>query len=135
MNYPMNRRHFMKHMAGAAALTVAGQNFVSNLNAAAPALKKAGKHLVMLYMGGGPSHIDTWDIKVALLDPADLLRKSPPEVKSFPKVSTERAELEHFAAAAAARRPIAVPGGDEVHNVAVLEAIVRSAREGARVKL
>jgi predicted dehydrogenase len=56
-------------------------------------------------------------------------------VKSYPKTSAERAELEHFAAAAAARRPIALPGGDEVHNVAVLEAIVRSAREGARVKL
>ena len=84
---------------------------------------------------GAVAHLHTWDIKVALLDTADLLRKSPPEVKSFPKTSTERAELEHFAAAAAARRPIAVPGGDEVHNVAVLEAIVRSAREGVRVKL
>ena len=84
---------------------------------------------------GAVAHLHTWDLKVALLDPADLLRKSPPEVKSYPKTSTERAELEHFAAAAAARRPIAVPGGDEVHNVAVLEAIVRSAREGARVKL
>lgn len=72
MNYPMNRRHFMKHMAGAAALTVAGQNFVSNLNAAAPALKKAGKHLVMLYMGGGPSHMDTWDIKVGSNNQGDF---------------------------------------------------------------
>jgi len=60
MNYPMNRRHFIKHMAGAAAATVAGQTFVSNLNAAAPALKKSGKHLVILWMGGGPSAIDTW---------------------------------------------------------------------------
>lgn len=84
---------------------------------------------------GAVAHLHTWDMKVALLDPADLLRKSPPEVKSFPKICTERAELEHFSAAATARRPIAVPGGDEVHNVAVLEAIVRSARDGARVKL
>ncbi len=84
---------------------------------------------------GGVGHLQTWDMQVALLDPTDLLRKSPPEVRTFPKASTERAELEHFAKAATARRPIAVPGGDEVHNVAVLEAIVRSAREGARVKL
>jgi predicted dehydrogenase len=56
-------------------------------------------------------------------------------VKSFPKTSTERAELEHFAAAAAARRPIAVPGGDEVHNVAVLEAIVRSARDARPISV
>jgi predicted dehydrogenase len=84
---------------------------------------------------GDVGHLHTWDMKVSLLDPADLLRKSPPEVRTFEKTSTERAELEHFAKAAMARRPIAVPGGDEVHNVAVLEAIVRSAREGARVKL
>ena len=31
------------------------------------------------------------------------------------------------------RRPLARVGGDEVHNVAVLEAIIRSAREGTRV--
>jgi hypothetical protein len=68
----MNRRHFMKHMAGAAALTVAGQNFASNLQAAAPALKKAGKHLIMLYMGGGPSHMDTWEIKVGSQNQGDF---------------------------------------------------------------
>ena len=84
---------------------------------------------------GAVAHLHTWDMKVALLDPQDLFRKDPPQVKSFPKTSTERAELEHFAAAAMARRPIAVPGGDEVHNVAVLEAIVRSARKGERVQL
>ena len=84
---------------------------------------------------GAVAHLHTWDMKIALIDQTDLFRKSAAEVKTFPKASTERAELEHFAAAAAARRPIAVPGGDEVHNVAVLEAIVRSAREGARVKL
>src|SRR5271170_2483247 len=72
MNYPMNRRHFLKHAAGAAAMTVAGQNFVQNLNAAAPALKKAGKHLVVMWMGGGPSHMDTWDIKVGSPNQGDL---------------------------------------------------------------
>ena len=80
-------------------------------------------------------HLHTWDMKCSLLDPQDPLRRQPPEVLSFPKASTERAELEHFAKAAMARRPVAAPGGDEVHNVAVLEAIVRSAREGSRVSL
>ena len=84
---------------------------------------------------GDVAHLHTWGMLVSLLDPSDLLRRSPPEARTFAKTSTERAELEHFAAAAKARRPIALPGGDEVHNVAVLEAIVRSAREGARVKL
>lgn len=58
----MNRRHFMKHMAGAAAFTVAGQTFVHNLRAAAPSLSKKGKHFILLWMGGGPSHMDTWSI-------------------------------------------------------------------------
>ena len=31
-NFPhLNRRHFLKHMAGAAALTIPGAGFVSNL--------------------------------------------------------------------------------------------------------
>lgn len=59
----IDRRHFIKHMSTAAAATVAGQTFVQNLNAAAPALKKAGKHLIVLWMGGGPSHMDTWAIQ------------------------------------------------------------------------
>jgi len=31
-----------------------------------------------------------------------------------------------------ARKPLALPGGDAVHNVAVLEAILRSIETGAR---
>ena len=84
---------------------------------------------------GDVAHLHTWDLKFSLLDPQDLARKQPPEVISYPKTSTELAELEHFAKAAMARRPLAIPGGDEVHNVAVLEAIVKSARDGAKVKL
>jgi predicted dehydrogenase len=83
---------------------------------------------------GDVGHLHTWDMKVSLLDPQDVLRRQPPEVRTFPKTSTERAELEHFAKAATARRPIAIPGGDEVHNVAVLEAIVKSAQGGSRVE-
>jgi predicted dehydrogenase len=79
---------------------------------------------------GDVEHLHTWSMKAAFIDPGDIARKSPPQVLTFPRTSTERAELEHFAKAALERRPIAVPGGDEVHNVAVLEAIVRSAREG-----
>jgi predicted dehydrogenase len=82
---------------------------------------------------GDVEHLHTWEMKRCLIDPADITRKQRPELVTFAKTSTERAELEHFARAASERRPIAVPGGDEVHNVAVLEAIVRSARESARV--
>lgn len=82
---------------------------------------------------GDVEHLHSWKLKQCFLDPDDITRKQRPEVTSFPKTSTERAELEHFARAAQARRPIAVPGGDEVHNVAVLEAILRSARESKQV--
>src|SRR5258706_10433433 len=84
---------------------------------------------------GDVAHLHTWGMLVSLLDPSELLRRSPPAARTFAQTSTDRAELEHFAAAATARRPIALPGGDEVHNVAVPEAIVRSAREGGRVQL
>jgi hypothetical protein len=60
----MNRRHFLKHMAGAAAATTAGGIFANNVMAAAPALKAKGKHLIVLWMGGGPTHMDIWDIRV-----------------------------------------------------------------------
>jgi len=84
---------------------------------------------------GDVEHLHTWELRRCYIDPADVTRKQRPELLTFPKMSTERAELEHFAKAAAARAALAVPGGDEVHNVAVLEAIVRSAREGRRVEL
>jgi predicted dehydrogenase len=84
---------------------------------------------------GDVEHLHTWGLKQCFIDFAEPMKKQPPEVRTFPKTSTERAELEHFARAAAERRPIAVPGGDEAHNVAVLEAIVRSAREGERITI
>jgi len=84
---------------------------------------------------GDVEHLHTWDLKRCYVDPADVTRKQRPELLTFPKTSTEHAELEHFAKAAAAGQPLAVPGGDEVHNVAVLEAIVRSTTEGRRIGL
>ena len=78
---------------------------------------------------GEVEHLTTWDLRLCLLDEKDLLRKTRPATVRFETVSTERAELEQFAEAVAARRPLAVPGGDEVHNVAVFEAIVRSASQ------
>jgi predicted dehydrogenase len=84
---------------------------------------------------GDVEHLHTWELKRCFVDPQDVQQKRPPELVTFPKTSTERAELEHFAQAAIARRPLAIPGGDEVHNVAVLQAILRSAREGRRIDL
>jgi len=84
---------------------------------------------------GDVEHLTTWQMKVCTLDPANSFVKQRPQVMTFADISTERAELEHFARAIKAGRPLAVPGGDEVHNVAVLEAIVDSARKGAPVSV
>jgi hypothetical protein len=59
----MNRRHFLAHVAGASALAIPGLSFWNGLRAAETALKKENKSLIILWMGGGPSHLDTWDPK------------------------------------------------------------------------
>src|SRR5579884_2850324 len=59
----LDRRHFLKHMAGMAALAGSASTFIQGLRAAAPEMKKQGKSLVILWMGGGPSHMDLWDLK------------------------------------------------------------------------
>jgi hypothetical protein len=59
----MNRRHFLKHVAGLSALAIPGFQFVQRLRAAEATLKKDNKSLIILWMGGGPSHMDTWDLK------------------------------------------------------------------------
>jgi Protein of unknown function (DUF1501) len=63
MQADMNRRHFLKHVAAASALAVPGMQFWQDLQAVAPKLKKNNKSLIILWMGGGPSHMDLWDLK------------------------------------------------------------------------
>ncbi|OLE33693.1 MAG: hypothetical protein AUG47_03240 [Alphaproteobacteria bacterium 13_1_20CM_3_64_12] len=84
---------------------------------------------------GDVEHLTTWQMKVCLINAKDVTRKEQPQTIGFPAGSTERAELERFAGSALARRPIAVPGGDEMHNVAVLDAILKSAKEKSWVKI
>jgi len=84
---------------------------------------------------GDVEHLPTWTLRTCFIDRANLSIKHRPVVTEFESLSTERAELEHFARAAKERRPLAVPDGDEVHNVAVLEAIVKSAQAGTRISI
>lgn len=84
---------------------------------------------------GDVEHLTTWELRISFVDRENLHSKQKPRVVRFPEISTERAELEHFATAALRRTPIAVAGGDEVHNVAVLDAIVQSARQGTRIRV
>jgi predicted dehydrogenase len=77
---------------------------------------------------GDTDHLHTWQLRTCLLNQDNLREKTTPQTTTYPATSTERAELEHFATAAAERRPLVVPGSIEVHTVAVMEAIESSAR-------
>ena len=52
----MKRRQFLSSLAGLAALT-------QTLKANEKELKKKGKSAILLWMGGGPSTMDIWDLK------------------------------------------------------------------------
>jgi predicted dehydrogenase len=84
---------------------------------------------------GDVEHLTTWQLRVCNLNKDNPMEKKKPEVIHFPQTSTERAELEHFAKAVQEGRRLALPGGDEVHNVAVLEAIVRSTQDDCRIHI
>ncbi len=59
----MNRRHFLTHVAGASALALPSLSFIQTLRAQQDTLKKQNKSLIIFWMGGGPSHMDLWDLK------------------------------------------------------------------------
>lgn len=58
----MTRRHFLGHLA-TSALALPALQLVATLRANAQAVRKANKSCILLWMGGGPSHLDTWDLK------------------------------------------------------------------------
>ena len=58
----MSRRHFLGHMA-TTTLAVPAMQFFGNMEAHAQQLKRNNKRCIMLWMGGGPSHMDTWYLK------------------------------------------------------------------------
>lgn len=59
----MNRRHFLSHLAAASSLTIPATNFTNTILANSTDLKKRHKSAILLWMGGGPSTIDLWDLK------------------------------------------------------------------------
>ncbi|MEP3480878.1 MAG: DUF1501 domain-containing protein [Fuerstiella sp.] len=61
-NYGMNRRHFMQHMATAAA-TLPAMNFLSHVQANAATVQAKRKACILMWMSGGPPTIDIWDLK------------------------------------------------------------------------
>ena len=59
----LDRRHFLSHLAGLAALATPATTFTQSLLANAADLKKRHKSAILLWMGGGPSTMDIWDLK------------------------------------------------------------------------
>lgn len=59
----MTRRHFAKHMAGASAMFGTALSLGHSLNVHADEMRRNRKSAILLWMGGGPSTIDIWDLK------------------------------------------------------------------------
>ena len=78
-------------------------------------------------MGSVP-HLTTWTLRRCYLE-------QPMEVVEFPGLSTERAELEAFADAINAGKPLGNDASDLLNNSAVLDAIVRSVESARRVDI
>lgn len=78
-------------------------------------------------MGSVP-HLTTWTLRRSYVN-------QPMEIVEFPGLSTERAELEAFADAVAARNTLVNDRADILNNADVLDAIVRSSDSGMRVAI
>ena len=59
----MNRRHFLSHAASVAALSSYSIDFTNSILANAADMKKKTRSVILLWMGGGPSTTDLWDLK------------------------------------------------------------------------
>ena len=59
----MTRRHFVSHLAGATAMTIPALTLGNSLRVHAADLKKRRKSAILLWMSGGPSTMDIWDLK------------------------------------------------------------------------
>jgi Protein of unknown function (DUF1501) len=58
----ISRRHFLGHLS-ASALGVPAVQFFSTLQANAAQVRKNHRSCIVLWMSGGPSHLDIWDLK------------------------------------------------------------------------
>jgi uncharacterized protein (DUF1501 family) len=59
----MTRRHFISHLAGSGAAATAALSLGHSLRTHAQELKKNRKSAILLWMSGGPSTMDIWDLK------------------------------------------------------------------------
>jgi hypothetical protein len=59
----MNRRHFLRHLAGYSLMALPGYQFIQTIRANADQMRRQNKSLIIMWMGGGPATIDIWDLK------------------------------------------------------------------------
>jgi uncharacterized protein (DUF1501 family) len=59
----MSRRHFLSHLAGASSMVIPALTLGHSLRTHAAEIKKNKKAAILLWMSGGPSTIDIWDLK------------------------------------------------------------------------
>jgi hypothetical protein len=59
----LTRRHFLQHAAGSAVWAGPASMLAGSLMANAPDLRRRHKAAIVLWMGGGPSTMDIWDLK------------------------------------------------------------------------
>jgi uncharacterized protein (DUF1501 family) len=57
------RRHFLQHLAGASSLMLPAISLLGSVRARADELRKDQKSAILLWLSGGPSSIDLWDLK------------------------------------------------------------------------
>ena len=98
-DYPTtNRRHFLKHLAGLSALAAPGFEFVQQLKAAEPKLKKENKNIIILWMSGGPSHIDTFDMKPGSSNAGDFkpIKTAVPGIEICQHLPTVAREMKNL---------------------------------------
>lgn len=95
----MNRRHFLQHAAGMSALALPGMNFFQQLRAQEATLKKNNKSLVIFWMGGGPSHMDLWDLKPGEPTGGEFkpIKTSAPGVEISEVLPTVASQMKHLA--------------------------------------
>jgi hypothetical protein len=94
----LNRRHFLKHMAGFSLMALPGMQFLQTLRAAAPVLKKNGKSIIIMWMGGGPPTIDIWDLKPGAPTGGEFrpMKTSAPGVEISEHMPTVARQMKHL---------------------------------------
>lgn len=94
----MTRRHYFRHLA-ATAIASPGAVLMHALHAQASTLKKGQKRCILLWMSGGPSHLDTWDLKPGAANggPFKPIETAVPGIGISPHLPTVAKQMKHIA--------------------------------------